>query len=335
MYLYNLVLYHTFPDGTRVAGEIDLLSIDKDGKIRIYDVKTGKNYEKGFYTYFDSKGDNFRMSTRNYYTLQLSAYKVLFESQYNNPISSLGVIPFAINYGKDGNVETLVGEKATTLAYNPSVMKLLYNTETPKVTPTASPSSEIKAEDRLGEDYKIPEGVKGKYAIDGKVYESYIAPFTTIDGIEVRLARVPNERTQLNYNDPKLSVTSYDYYIVLPNGRAVQLSEKSDILIPINNVKNEILTSLNKNKARVMELASEETPLSKPITAPVVKSDNPVVTPTTNSATKSTGRNTRLGSRLSNLKVNDGEFASGYNPEDVQVSFRRKNYSYGRKYSLL
>lgn len=125
----NLVLYHKYKDGTRVAGEVDILSIDTDGNFRIYDVKTSKysfsdfiGYNKEKINYFLNKSDSQIMSTKDYYTLQLSAYKNLFESQYRIPIKSLGILPFMVKYDKiDNTVTSITKEKGIPLTYNPAV----------------------------------------------------------------------------------------------------------------------------------------------------------------------------------------------------------------------
>lgn len=38
----NIALFQKYEDGTRVAGEVDILSVDSDGNFRIYDIKTSK-----------------------------------------------------------------------------------------------------------------------------------------------------------------------------------------------------------------------------------------------------------------------------------------------------
>jgi hypothetical protein len=38
----NIVLYNKYPNGERIAGEVDILAVDKNGNFKIYDVKTGK-----------------------------------------------------------------------------------------------------------------------------------------------------------------------------------------------------------------------------------------------------------------------------------------------------
>ena len=60
------------------------------------------------------------MSAKDYYTLQLSAYKNLFESQYHTPITTLAVLPFVLNYNKDV-VDGVTKEKGIMITYNPAV----------------------------------------------------------------------------------------------------------------------------------------------------------------------------------------------------------------------
>lgn len=173
----NIILYQKYPDGTRVAGEVDILSVDKDGNFRIYDVKTSRYSFYDFtdryghkVNYFSTPSATQRMSAKDYYTLQLSAYKNLFESQYGVPITKLAILPFVLSYDRE-NVSGVQKEKGILIDYNPSVnVPLVGNVQTPKpVTPTKPVKNYIATKDRLKErkDYgaigsPIPEGVEGK-----------------------------------------------------------------------------------------------------------------------------------------------------------------------------
>lgn len=92
----NIVLFYKYPDGTRVAGEVDILSVDKNGNFHIYDVKTSRYSFSG--RFFTNKSSRQRMSTKDYYTLQLSAYSNLFESQYGVHPVGLAIMPFVLTY---------------------------------------------------------------------------------------------------------------------------------------------------------------------------------------------------------------------------------------------
>lgn len=92
----NIVLFQKYADGTRVAGEVDILSVDKNGNFKIYDVKTSRYSFSD--RYFTEKSSKQRMSTKDYYTLQLSAYQNLFESQYGVRPTRLAILPFVLSY---------------------------------------------------------------------------------------------------------------------------------------------------------------------------------------------------------------------------------------------
>lgn len=135
----NIVLFQKYLDGTRVAGEVDILSVDKGGNFRIYDVKTRR------YSFYSERGLNLfdwtingvkankeevqnyinrnfskpfilhsNMSDKDYYALQLSAYKNLFESQYGVPVTKLAIMPFVLSYDKK-NVSAVQSERVFLL----------------------------------------------------------------------------------------------------------------------------------------------------------------------------------------------------------------------------
>ena len=114
----NIVLFHKYADGTRVAGEVDILAVDKNGNFKIYDVKTSKySFESKNFT---TKSAKQVMSTKDYYTLQLSAYQNLFESQYGIKPKSLAIIPFLLTY-EGSKVATLQKQAGIPITYNDKV----------------------------------------------------------------------------------------------------------------------------------------------------------------------------------------------------------------------
>jgi hypothetical protein len=61
----NIVLFHKYADGTRIAGEVDILAIDSFGGIHIYDVKTSKYTFHGPSSYFDKMSDRVVRTTKD------------------------------------------------------------------------------------------------------------------------------------------------------------------------------------------------------------------------------------------------------------------------------
>lgn len=297
----NIVLFQKYSDGTRVAGEVDILSIDKDGNFRIYDVKTSRYSFYDFtdryghkVNYFTTPSATQRMSAKDYYTLQLSAYKNLFESQYGVPVTKLAVMPFVLSYNKE-NVSSVQSEKGIPITYNPAVnvplasaVKVNKSTETPAtpaqaqtVLPIFETSLETQnpIEDLTPEHKSTDEDKVGYFELDGKLHKGYITPLTVIDGVEVRVTKVPNITKGFGRQGEATHVASNSFYAVFPNGKTFLFLRNN----PVQGGKTQeevgkaIKASLEGNKQRVKDLASEKTILFDPDAVPTV-STTPITT---------------------------------------------------------
>lgn len=289
----NIVLYQKYPDGTRVAGEVDILSVDKDGNFRIYDVKTSRYSFYDFtdryghkVNYFTTPSATQRMSAKDYYTLQLSAYKNLFESQYGVPVTKLAVMPFVLSYDKE-NVSSVQGEKGIPVAYNPAVnvplasaVKVDKSTETP-ATPaqaqtvlpifetsleTQNPIEDLTPEHSMN---NADEGV-GYFELDGKLHKGYVTPLTVIDGVEVHVTKVPN--ITKGFGKEAAHVASNSFYAVFPNGKTFLFLKNNPVQggMTQSQVEDAIRKGLEAKPQKVKELASEKTILFDPDTVPTV-----------------------------------------------------------------
>ena len=123
----NIVLYHKFENGERIAGEVDILSVDANGNFKIYDVKTSRYsfYDfinnRGVTTnYFKNKSGTQFISSEQYYTKQLSAYKDLFEAQYGTPVTTLAILPFVLSYDK--NTVSAISKEKGIINYTPTLV---------------------------------------------------------------------------------------------------------------------------------------------------------------------------------------------------------------------
>lgn len=310
----NIVLFQKYPDGTRVAGEVDILSVDKDGNFRIYDVKTSRYSFYDFtdryghkVNYFTTPSATQRMSAKDYYTLQLSAYKNLFESQYGVPVTKLAVMPFVLSYEKE-KVSRVQNEKGIPITYNPAVnvplvssVKVDKPTKAPvtpaqeqQVLPIFETSLEIQnpIEDLTPEHSmnNADEGV-GYFELDGKLHKGYVTPITVIDGIEVHVTKVPNISTGYK-GEQAAHVASNDYYAVFPNGNAIKIITRSTAMND-QGAMDKIAAALKKNPQRVKDESSKKTILFDPKDTPTV-STTPVATApetpaTINQSTTQTG----------------------------------------------
>lgn len=297
----NIVLFQKYPDGTRVAGEVDILSVDKDGNFRIYDVKTSRYSFYDFtdryghkVNYFTTSSATQRMSAKDYYTLQLSAYKNLFESQYGVPVTKLAIMPFVLSYDKE-NVSAVQSEKGIPIAYNPAVNVPLVDksTETP-ATPaqaqtvlpifetsleTQNPIEDLTPEHSMN---NADEGV-GYFELDGKLHKGYVTPLTVIDGVEVHVTKVPN--ITKGFGKEAAHVASNSFYAVFPNGKTFLFLKNNPVQggMTQSQVEDAIRKGLEAKPQKVKELASEKTILFDPDAVPTVS-----VTPITTVETPAT-----------------------------------------------
>jgi hypothetical protein len=294
----NIILYQKYPDGTRVAGEVDILSVDKDGNFRIYDVKSSRYSFYDFtdryghkVNYFTTPSATQRMSAKDYYTLQLSAYKNLFESQYGTPITKLAIMPFVLSYDKE-NVSAVQSEKGIPVEYNPAVnVPLVSPVEVNKVaeTPATSAQSqqvlpifETSLETQNPVDRILPENSLGKgsivgyYEKDGKLYKGYIKKAGEVEGIPIYITK---ERDRGFGRGGEMNKSS-SYFVVLPNGKLVDTRtlSKSD-----EEAFNVIMKALSAKPQKVKDMSNEKTMLFNPDEVPAVN-----ITPITNTVTPAT-----------------------------------------------
>ena len=297
----NIVLFQKYPDGTRVAGEVDILSIDKDGNFRIYDVKTSRYSFYDFtdryghkVNYFTTPSATQRMSAKDYYTLQLSAYKNLFESQYGVPVTKLAVMPFVLSYDKE-KVSSVQSEKGIPIAYNPAVnvplasaVKVDKSTETPAtpaqaqtVLPIFETSLETQnpVEDLTPEHKSSDKDKVGYFELDGKLHKGYVTPLTVIDGVEVHVTKVPNITKGFGRQGEAAHVASNSFYAVFPNGKTFLFLKNNPVQggMTQSQVEDAIRKGLEAKPQKVKELASEKTILFDPDAVPTV-SATPITT---------------------------------------------------------
>lgn len=290
----NIVLFQKYPNGTRVAGEVDILSVDKDGNFRIYDVKTSRYSFYDFtdryghkVNYFTTPSATQRMSAKDYYTLQLSAYKNLFESQYGVPVTKLAVMPFVLSYDKE-NVSSVQSEKGIPITYNPAVnVPLVSNVKidkpvetpaTPAQAQTVLPIFETSLETQnpiedLTPEHKSTDKDKvGYFELNGKLHKGYITPLTVIDGVEVHVTKVPNITKGWGSQGEAAHVASNSFYAVFPNGKTFLFLKNNPVQggMSESQVEDSIRKALLGNPQRMRDLASEKTILFDPDAVPTV-----------------------------------------------------------------
>lgn len=289
----NIVLFNKYENGNRVAGEVDILSVDANGNFKIYDVKTSRYSFYDFVdrngrkvNYFKNKSNTQTMSQEQYYTKQLSAYKNLFESQYHTPITTLAILPFVLEYNKD-NVSRVTKEKGILLNYDSSVnVPLAGSVATPEVSNTNSSlpifNSTFETREPINNvlpDYSMSDSKVGYFLRDGKLHTGYLSPIGKVNGVEVYMTKVPN--ITKGFGNQPAHVASNDFYAVFPNGNTIALVKNAVLSYSEAEAKNNIKKILEGNPQRVVDMSQESTILYTPSSEPV-KIEKPIIPATIN-----------------------------------------------------
>lgn len=285
----NIVLFQKYADGSRVAGEVDILSVDADGNFRIYDVKTSRY---SFYDFTDRYGNKVnyfinpsatqRISTKDYYTLQLSAYKNLFESQYHTPITTLAILPFVLNYNKDV-VDSVTKEKGIMIAYNPSVnvplvgaVKVNESTPTNSIVPIFNSALEIQDPiNNVLPEYSLEDSKIGYFVKDDKLHKGYLSPIGQVNGIEVYISKIPIITKGFGRQGEESHVAMNSYMAVFPNGNSIILIKNDPMTLTEQQAKDTIRKMLNGNPQRVEDMSNEKTLIFDPLSTPAVEMPKP------------------------------------------------------------
>lgn len=317
----NIVLFQKYADGTRVAGEVDILSVDADGNFRIYDVKTSRYSFYDFtdryghrVNYFTSPSATQRMSAKDYYTLQLSAYKNLFESQYHTPITTLAVLPFVLNYNKDV-VDGVTKEKGIMITYNPAVnVPLVGAVKASEPTPTNSTvpvfNSALETQDPVNNvlpEYSLEDSKVGYFVRDGKLHKSYLTPIGKVNGVDVYMAKIPTITKGFGRQGEEAHVASNSYMAVFPNGNSITLIKNDPMTMTEQQAKDTIKKMLNGNPQRVVDMSNEKTLIFDPSSAPVVEAPK-IETPATILSTPTESGAAKAAQAEQAVNENDDEF---------------------------
>jgi hypothetical protein len=294
----NIVLFNKFENGNRVAGEVDILSVDANGNFKIYDVKTSRYSFYDFIdrngrkvNYFKNKSNTQTMSQEQYYTKQLSAYKNLFESQYYTPITTLAILPFVLEYNKD-NVSRVTKEKGILLNYDSSVnIPLVGAVATPEVNNTNSSlpifNSTLETQSPINDvlpEFTLADSKVGYFLRDGKLHTGYLSPIGKVNGVEVYMTKVPN--ITKGFGDQPAHVASNDFLAVFPNGVTFPMVKGANTSYSESEAKASIKKALEGNPKRVIDMSQEKTIIYNPSTEPV-KIEKPIIPATINQATTS------------------------------------------------
>ena len=263
----NVVLFHKDAQGNRTAGEVDILAYnEKDKTFSIYDVKTSRRTFIGTASNFNTQfGD--QRTTKEQYTLQLSAYKALFENMTNFPVSKIGLFPFMLEY-KENGIEGIEYQRYIPLEYNPNVpiakeskpkfqekkkkkqikqaRREARKSKGKKTSPVETDLKVIDKNDVSSNEHAFKNSKEGTFNatknIDGEVItttvKAQMIDGPTKFGVKTKIARVPNYKKDFKPTPgPRRKIlANYDYYLITENGNTIGVMEKISKEANINDV---------------------------------------------------------------------------------------------------
>lgn len=184
-----------------IAGAVDLLTVDVQGKIRIYDYKTMKGDQ--FTEMYSQEADGnvkyestlFGDSNRTKHTKQQSFYKALFEDMYGKPVESINIISIELNKYEDSDrsvkrASIYKEHQLTPIEINlgktrPDVTVESFADFVKTYTPTESDIANAEgilnspSGDKLSEMHTAEGAFKVKATIPGVAYEIFDQPDNT------------------------------------------------------------------------------------------------------------------------------------------------------------
>ena len=215
----NIVLYHKFPNGVKIAGEADIVSIKiVDGKLQynIYDLKTsaggidGKAFnESPFWETNPTAGArNTVIGTREQYTNQVSLYKLLFERMLNTPVTNLALLPYKLTYDAENNVTGIEKYPGIALSYNSNVEKLV--AYQPAIDEAVSRIQHTYKGMFTKEQLATLKGIIANGIIKGEAFGKDVAYFINNQGLESQFKEVGMGELSPIIKDLKETVSNID-----------------------------------------------------------------------------------------------------------------------------
>lgn len=215
----NIVLYHKFPNGVKIAGEADIVSIKiVEGKpqYNIYDLKTsaggrdGKAFnESPFWETNPTAGArNTVIGTREQYTNQVSLYKLLFERMLNTPVTNLALLPYKLTYDAENNVTGVEKYPGIALTYNPNVEKLI--AYQPAIDEAVSRIQHTYKGMFTKEQLATLKGIIANGIIKGEAFGKDVAYFINNQGLESQFKEIGMGELSPIIKDLKEAVSSTD-----------------------------------------------------------------------------------------------------------------------------
>lgn len=251
-YTNNIVLYHKYPDGRRIAGEVDLLMVDDKGHFRIFDIKTSSHPFKG--SYFNDIHSSWgqTMSTKDYYTAQLSSYAQLLYDEYGEKTYGLALVPFVVSYDEQNNINSLNHEENIPLT-GVKVSELFKRAEIEAEPSTSTPEVDISAaKEKIKKSAKQKFTNKWKQVFD-RINDDNIIALSKLAG-PILKRRMELIDTLINPSMTDEELNNAISKGLTANREAEKLSKESDLLNKELEVISALLPQLSEeDRVRIVD----------------------------------------------------------------------------------
>lgn len=227
-----------------VAGEVDLITMDGNGNLHLYDFKTSK---KSFdSSYFNNGGKHTKMSQKEYYTLQLNMYtKILEKILPGHKVVTLELIPLQVKFNStdayaDESKNRLTGVESRNLSHLTIQCEKWNNDE------------ELN---KLLEEFAEKNPTKIKKPSN----ESTVI---TLDDVKAKNEKLHDAITRKNAHSAVFDVLSEEQKERLINNK-MSVPNWKKFITKVNTVIKGKDSEIEKNKEKIKELFDEQFPESK------------------------------------------------------------------------
>lgn len=258
----RIVVFKKYPDGTRVAGELDALAYNAiTGTFSIYDFKTSKrtfHASGNAVDLYRVAGNRQIRSDFEQHSLQLSAYKNMFDSSYDSTIGSLAIMPFVLNYTEFKSLNQITPERGIAIPYNPAVPVGTTKDVQPVVPPVTNPANVVLEPKPASQQAVFNEGDKVTYTVNGETGTGTVVKVSST-GKTVTIKR-DKDGKEVGYAPTLLSkVESATSKEISPN--LIRYLYNNENVIPVLQIRTEkgntAQVSWNPNKKRWELLVTE------------------------------------------------------------------------------
>lgn len=263
----GIVVFRKYDDGSRIAGEADIIAVDRKGNIKMYDIKAGKYSFHPFMDrygrtvdYFTSKHRLQTMSLSEYTGRQMSILKDLFDSQYSTPVSSMGLLPVVVEYN-DSIISSVSLEKGIPVKYTPYIPSPVQDKPVNNDAVFNSSLETGNPENLAIENNRLEGSVIGYYTRKDKLYKNYLKLIGSVNGVKVYLVKEARMSRGFDKKAEPKEIGAY-YRVVFGNNGATLNLIPNDLTVSVTVSPEQAMRLVESSPDIVKEVSSRNTIIS-------------------------------------------------------------------------